>query len=235
MRIGTAGWTIPQPHKPAEPGTHLHHYSRALNCVEINSSFYRPHRAATWQKWAEETPNDFRFAVKAPKTITHEAKLIDIEEPLKSFLDQVQNLKEKLGPVLFQLPPSLPFKHSLAQNFFTTLRAHSTHKIVLEPRHTSWFTEEAEALLIHHQIARAAADPPKGSPLAAHPGGDTRLTYYRLHGSPRIYYSNYAEDFLHTLATKLQKTKNTWVIFDNTALGHAYPNALTLRELLLPS
>lgn len=75
LRIGTAGWTMPT--KPVQPGSHLFHYSRTLNCAEINSTFYRPHRASTWGKWSAETPPDFRFSIKAPRSITHESKLTD--------------------------------------------------------------------------------------------------------------------------------------------------------------
>ena len=109
IRVGTAGWTVPSkpavPSKPTAPGSHLFHYSRMLPCAEINSSFYRSHRAATWARWAAETPDDFRFAVKAPKTITHERKLVDAEAMLSTFFAEVRGLGEKLGPVLFQLPP----------------------------------------------------------------------------------------------------------------------------------
>jgi uncharacterized protein YecE (DUF72 family) len=111
-RTGTAGWSLPI--KPKEPGSHLHHYSRTLRCVEINSTFYRPHRAATWARWATETPRDFRFSIKAPKAVTHEAKLRNTEPLLKAFFEQIVPICEKAGPILFQLPPSLAFDSSLA-------------------------------------------------------------------------------------------------------------------------
>lgn len=229
-RIGTAGWSVP-------PGTQrvasrLHHYALTLNCAEINSTFYRPHRPATWARWFNETPADFRFSVKAPKAITHEAKLAKSEPLLQAFLDQLAPIQPKLGPILFQLPPSFAFDPSLASDFLSAFRALHSGEAALEPRHITWFTPEADALLRLHSIARVAADPAKASSLAAHPAGDTSLIYYRLHGSPRMYYSSYDGAFLADLAGRIAPQPNTWIIFDNTAHGHAYPNALHLQQLL---
>jgi uncharacterized protein YecE (DUF72 family) len=238
-QIGTAGWTLPEPHAhhfptPGEAKlTHLQRYAQRLNGVEINSSFHRPHQRKTWDRWAAATPDDFRFAVKIPKTITHTAKLINTGALLQAFLEQATGLGEKLGPLLIQLPPSLAYLEGLAHEFLTTLRELYTGLIALEPRHATWFTQPADRLLRSFAIARVAADPPKGSPLAAAPGGWQALHYYRLHGSPRTYYSNYTQQQLNTLAQTLrQSTTPTWVIFDNTALGHATANALELQRLV---
>ena len=118
------------------------------------------------------------------------------------------------------------------ESFLGALRELYSREIVLEPRHESWFTRPADTLLRKHSIARVAADPPKGSRLAAEPGGNLDLVYYRLHGSPRTYYSNYEEDFLSMLAGRIRLQKNAWVIFDNTALSHAYANALSLQRMI---
>src|SRR6187402_2188686 len=230
-RIGTAGWSLPA--KPQEAGTHLYHYARTLSCAEINSTFYRPHRASTWAKWAAETPDHFRFSIKAPKTITHEAKLRNAETLLHDFFDQIKPVHHKQGPILFQLPPSLAFDAALADAFFITHRSLYKGETALEPRHASWFTAEADALLRQYAIARVAADPAKASPEAAIPGGDLALRYFRLHGSPRIYYSSYQPEFLARLAEKIKAHKNSWVIFDNTTLSHAYANAMELERSLV--
>jgi len=103
---------------------------------------------------------------------------------------------------------------------------------VLEPRHATWFTADVHDLLKSHMIARVAADPPKGSAEAGKPGGAMHFAYYRLHGSPRTYYSNYEDPFLSSLAESVKTLKNSWIIFDNTALSHAYPNALSFQKLL---
>ncbi len=231
--IGTAGWSVPRDKKEQE--SHLHRYSRIFTCVEINSSFYRPHRAATWARWSQETPPYFRFSIKAPKTITHEAKLHDTAHLLKAFFEQIKPMSEKTGPILFQLPPSLSFDLAVANDFFSLLRKLYKREVALEPRHATWFTPSVNMLLREKGITRVVADPPKGRHVASEPGGDTGLTYYRLHGAPKTYYSNYEEDFLAALASKIKVQNNVWVVFDNTALSHAYSNALRLQMLITGS
>ena len=242
IRIGTAAWTLPKQHAHHFPdeGSHLIRYTQRLNCVEINSSFHRPHMLKTWQRWAATTPPHFKFAVKIPKTITHQAKLINTGALLQTFLDQVNGLGEKLGPLLIQLPPKLAFDEGVAHEFLTTFRELHTSQAVLEPRHATWFTPAVDRLLRDFEISRVAADPPKGSTLAAKPGGWQPLRYFRLHGAPRTYYSEYSNAFLKDFAAQLKAdtpriTKETWIIFDNTALGHATANALDLRTFTTQS
>src|SRR4051812_20947787 len=105
--VGTSGWSIPRAAAAefAGEGTHLARYGRRLRGAEINSCFYRPHAAATYAKWAAATPDWFQFAVKLPKTITHELKLARARTPLERFLDETAGLGGKRGPVLVQLPP----------------------------------------------------------------------------------------------------------------------------------
>ena len=243
--LGTAGWTVPKQYLALFSVTagsarlsHLQRYASRLRCVEINSSFHRPHRRATWERWAATTPDDFRFAVKAPKTVTHAAKLVNTGGALLEFFDAVRGLGDKLGPVLVQLPPKLSFDEGVAHEFFTTLRELHSGMVVVEPRHPSWFAASVDRLLRGFAIARVAADPPKGSELAARPGGWPGLCYWRLHGAPRTYYSDYGEHWLQTFAEQLQlledgaENRETWVIFDNTALGHATANAVWLDDAL---
>jgi uncharacterized protein YecE (DUF72 family) len=236
IRIGTAGWSIPK-QSAAEfpaPGTHLERYARILSCAEINSSFYRSHRISTWEKWAQSVPESFRFSVKAPKTITHQAGLACTPEQLKIFLAEANTLADKLGVLLFQLPPKLAFHSAIAKAFLTLLRDLYTDPTVLEPRHPTWFTAEADDLLQTFHIARVAADPAP-IPEAATAAGWNKLVYYRLHGSPRMYYSDYTQDFLRSLAqtiTHQNQTADVWCIFDNTAAGAALGNALTLKNLV---
>jgi uncharacterized protein YecE (DUF72 family) len=157
-----------------------------------------------------------------PRAITHKARLDDPRDALMRFLSECGALGEKLGCILIQLPPSLAFAPGV---FFAELRALYRGPAALEPRHASWFTDEADRLLVAHRIARVAADPPIG-PFA--PGGWRGFEYWRLHGSPRIYYSDYGEENLRSLAGRVGR--DAWVIFDNTALGHAAENALTLAD-----
>src|SRR4029453_18601385 len=111
VRVGTAGWSIPRAAAVQfnSVGTHLQRYSLRLRCAEINSSFSRRHTASTYAKGRGSTPADFRFAVKVPRTITHELKLRDTREALVEFLAGTEGLAEKRGPLLVQLPPSLAF------------------------------------------------------------------------------------------------------------------------------
>ena len=234
--IGTAGWTLSGEYAADFPteGTHLTRYARLFCGVEINSSFYKPHRPATYARWAASVPEDFRFAVKVPKEITHRLKLVDTTAPLERFLAEVTALEAKLGPLLIQLPPSLAFDRQVAKAFFASLRARFIGSVVCEPRHPGWFGSEAELLLTDFHIARVAADPAP-VPEAAHPGGWPGLVYYRLHGSPRIYYSAYSVSALETLASSLHKSSQsapTWCIFDNTALGAATGDALSTTKRL---
>src|SRR3954470_11987598 len=115
IRIGTAAWSIPREHAAPFPvaGSHLERYAAVLNAVEINSSFYRPHRTATYERWAASVPEDFHFAVKIPKAITHERRLADVDDLLDRFLSEVSGLGPKLGPLLVQLPPSLSFQYGI--------------------------------------------------------------------------------------------------------------------------
>jgi uncharacterized protein YecE (DUF72 family) len=234
--IGTAGWSIPGIHAQhfAAEGTHLIRYAGKLNCAEINSCFYREHKPETYRKWAAAVPEGFRFAVKAPKTITHEGKLgVQSKEALNRFLEQTGALEEKRGPVLLQIPPKLVFDEVLAQSFFTMFRELYDGLAAFEPRHASWFSVEAETLLQKFNIARVAADPALVSD-AARPGGWPQLLYFRLHGSPRRYYSPYSQDYLLRLAAELRQRPAgaaAWCIFDNTASGAALANALELINI----
>jgi uncharacterized protein YecE (DUF72 family) len=235
IRIGCAGWNIPKHCAPLFPreGTQLQRYATRFDTVEIDSSFRQSHRLATYERWAHSVPNGFAFALKAPQEITHRQRLREASLPLDLFLAQARGLGHKLGPLLFQLPPSLGFERQPVAAFFAELRARLEGHIVCEPRHRGWFTDEAEQLMSEHRVSRAAADPAI-MPRAGVPGGWMGLAYHRLHGSPRMYYSAYGRDELEKLAGRLTayEAGPCWVIFDNTAAGAATANALALQELL---
>jgi uncharacterized protein YecE (DUF72 family) len=228
MYVGTAGWSIPRPmtQRFEGEGTHLQRYARLLRCAEINSSFHRPHAVSTYARWAASTPPGFRFAVKVPRTITHDQKLRRARLPLERFLAESAGLGEKRGPLLVQLPPSLAFDRRVASRFLELLRARFEGPVACEPRHETWLSAEAETLLVRHKVARVAADPAmSGGDL---PGGWNGLIYFRLHGSPRKYWSSYAPEYLGRLAGFLQAVSlpaDAWCVFDNTASGAALDNA----------
>lgn len=236
VRIGCAGWALSAAVAAQFPGqgSHLERYARVFDAVEINTSFYRPHQPKTYARWAASVPDTFRFAVKMPKTISHELRLRDTHDALVPFLQEVAQLGEKLGCLLLQLPPSLAFDESTARRFFSLLRRLTDARVACEPRHATWFTETAAETMTYAGIACVHADPPPVG--GSEPVGDTGTLYLRLHGSPEIYYSAYDEPFLDAVAERLihahRSHIDAWCIFDNTARGEAIPNALTLMEKL---
>ena len=234
--IGTAGWSIPRASAERCPGggSHLERYARAFRAAEINSSFHRPHAAATYARWARSTGRGFRFAVKLPRAITHDLKLRGVRPALTRFLDETNSLGSRRGPLLIQLPPSLGFDPRLVTTFCRTLRAAYRGVAVCEPRHPTWFTDAANAVLVRYAIARVAADPPPARG-ADRPGGWPGVVYYRLHGSPDKYWSSYDTPFLDRLADDIRAARKrapTWCIFDNTASGAALQNAWELLTRL---
>jgi uncharacterized protein YecE (DUF72 family) len=235
VAVGTAGWSIPkqEAERFRSEGSHLERYAKRFNAVEINSSFYRPHRPSTYERWAASVPEGFRFAVKVPKSITHERRLKGSGDLLDRFLSEAQGLGSKLGPLLIQLPPSLTFQPEVGGTFLQEFRGRFAGLLVIEPRHASWFAPEVASLLVELKIGRVAADP-EPVPGAGEPGGWNGLVYCRLHGSPRMYYSAYAMDQLDSLAQKLVGRANdgipVWCIFDNTAAFAATGDALATIE-----
>jgi uncharacterized protein YecE (DUF72 family) len=228
--IGCAGWSI---HKDAaaafpEEGSHLERYAQVFPAVEINSSFYRPHKPETYARWAASVPAGFRFSVKLPRAITHEARLRDADEQLDRFALETGELGDKLGCVLVQLPPRGVFDEAAARDFLPRLRGRFGCMLALEARHPTWFAEPATALLQEHGIIRVIADPPAGQPGPHVP--TTQAAYLRLHGAPKIYYSSYPRDFLLKVERRITELTaggaDVWCIFDNTAAFAAVPNAL---------
>jgi uncharacterized protein YecE (DUF72 family) len=228
--VGTAGWQLPAELKKGKSGSSgLEIYARYFNCVEINSTFYRNHKAATFAKWADAVPGNFRFSIKLSKVITHEKKLKSVSRELREFMGTVKFLKKKLGCILVQLPPSLQYDKTLAERFFTAFRKLYKGAIKLEARHASW--EHAGPVLKKFRIDGVFADP-----------GDIGLvsplncSYLRLHGTPKIYKSSYDLKSLRSYAAFLQSSQKkfagVWCIFDNTMYGFASHNALKLLDLL---
>jgi uncharacterized protein YecE (DUF72 family) len=231
--IGTAGWSLPTG-DAAQFGagsSALARYATRFGGVEINSSFHRPHHRATWERWAASVPASFRFAVKLPKTISHERKLADCDGLVARFLDEAGGLGEKLAILLLQLPPKLAFEPLVAEPFLAALVAATPARLVCEPRHPSWFEPAPDALLKELGVASVAADPAV-VPAAAVPGGWRGLAYWRLHGSPRVYRSSYDDGRLDLYASLLREERRAsrpaWCMFDNTAGSAAMGDALGL-------
>lgn len=226
--VATAAWSIPKSVVDRFPrqGSVLERYAAVFKGVEINSTFYRRHRPDTFARWAGSVPNDFRFAAKIPKAITHGRRMEAIEDEFADFLADISPLGGKLGPLLCQLPPNLAFDRMIAKRALASMRERHVGEIVLEPRHPTWASEDARAILENLSIERVLADPPviwDASDFISPP------RYIRLHGKPKIYYSAYTTDEIrdfHDLAAP-----EGWCVFDNTALGSATENALAMLAL----
>ncbi len=216
-----------------DEGSHLERYARRFNAVEINTSFSRDHRHETYARWSASVPEDFRFAVKIPKTITHEAGLRRCGPALRSFCMNVKGLGEKLAVLLVQLPPSLEFEPRIARDFFARLCGESGTRIVCEPRHATWFGPTVGRTFERWHIGRVAADPVPAEGGGV-PAGDIDLVYFRLHGSPRRYYSAYGTADLSSMAARMKAYgaagRSVWCIFDNTAEFAAWDNAVELQK-----
>lgn len=241
--IGTAGWSVSLALAPrAYPGqSGLPRYAEYFNAVEINSTFYRLPRAQTIERWRDGTPPGFRFTVKMPRSITHEARLTGVEAELRELCDRVARLERKLGALLIQLPASFEFDARLVERFLSSVAECTAAPLVFEPRHLSWFSDEATRLLVERDVARAAADP-ACCPAAALPLPASRVVYFRWHGSPRMYFSAYLPEALAELGASVLAARQSggvrrdvYCFLDNTGLGAAAVNALSLKAELLRS
>lgn len=236
--IGTAGWGLRrewQHHFPGD-GQHLERYARVLPATEVNTTFRKLPMHSTLERWRGSVPPGFRFAVKAPRAVTHDRCLVAVEELLDELVAAVAHLEDRLGPLLFQLPPFLAFDRPCAEAFFRALRERFAGAVALEPRHPTWFEPAVEALLRENRVARVAADPPRAEP-DGRPGGHTGFAYFRLHGSPTIYYSAYRgsglEGWERRIRAAAEMAREVWCVFDNTAEGEATADALALQEMLV--
>lgn len=232
MRTGTAGWNIPADFRSSFPGegSQLARYSQILNAVEINSTFYKYHQPKTFERWASETPEDFKFSVKLHQDFTHNCDLKPKAKQLKEFFTSVHHLGPKFSVLLLQFPGKMLFHEKCMERFYELIRKNFDGYIVIEPRNETWLSTESKRLLKSYKISKVIADPercPSTTKAITTAGG---LVYYRLHGSPIIYRSSYSKGYLKRLKKELQGYKEAWCIFDNTTFGLATGNALDLMK-----
>jgi len=232
--IGTSGWIYDhwsEVFYPKDcPKTKwLEFYARHYGTVELNASFYRLPKPRTFENWRTRTPDTFLWTVKANRYITHIKRIKDVEEPLERFYSSVELLKEKLGPILFQLPPNLSFDEAVLSNFCQHLKG--DHLYTLEVRHPSWAQKRVVEILKDNNIALCISDTAGRYPYIEE---DTATFFYvRLHGSRKLYGSEYSEKELRTFARKIRDwSKDTYLYFDNDYRGYAIKNAKRLREIL---
>ncbi len=237
IRIGTSGWTYPHWKDIFYPLTcpksrWLEYYTKHFDTVELNATFYRLPKAKTFEGWNRRTPDLFLWAVKASKYITHTRRLTEPAEPLERFYSVASALREKLGPILFQLPPSLPFDEERFAGFCECLSP--SHRHALEVRHPSWINDRLFAILEAHNMAFCISDTAGRYPF--HEAVTADFIYIRLHGSKQLYASDYTETELQTWARKIRKWgRDTYLYFDNDFEGHAVKNAKRLKEILRSS
>ena len=236
IQVGCSGWHYKHWRGVYYPaGTpqadYLPHYLRDFKTVEINNSFYRLPPPETFAAWYQAVPADFLFAVKASRYITHLKKLKDPQESLFRFLENVAVLKEKLGPILFQLPPRWQCDPKRLATFLAALPPY--FRYTFEFRDHSWYHPEVYGLLQKHRAAFCIYDLEYHlSPLEV----TTDFVYIRLHGPVNIYDGSYSEEVLQEWANRCQtwqkSGKEVWVYFDNDMHGHAPHNARRLQELV---
>ncbi|WP_261512036.1 DUF72 domain-containing protein [Chryseobacterium paludis] len=207
-------------------------YSKEFNAVEINSTFYRKPTAKTLIKWFDETPEEFRFFIKIPKTISHEKRLLDCKEEISEFCQHIhENLKEKLSGFLYQFPPS--FKNTPENIELILKNIDSAFLNVIEFRHESWWRDEIFDILRPKNIIFSGVSFPGNLPEEVIINNN-EVMYYRLHGKPVLYKSEYSEEFLNNLAEKIQISQNkTFIFFNNTWGVSAIKNAMYLKKILL--
>jgi uncharacterized protein YecE (DUF72 family) len=235
IHIGTSGWIYDHWREVFYPkdcpkAKWLDFYTRHYGTVELNASFYRLPKPQTFENWRERTPDNFLWAVKANRYITHIKRLKDPEEPLERFFGSADALKEKLGPILFQLPPNLSFDETAFSHFCKQLKGDRLY--ALEVRHPSWAQEKrAIDILRDNNIAFCVSDSAGRYPYIEE---DTAtFIYIRLHGSKKLYASEYSEKELQTYAGKIRDwSKDTYLYFDNDYKGHAIKNAKRMKEIL---
>lgn len=242
LYIGTSGWIyshwdgIFYP-KGLAGKDKLKYFSKHLKTTEINYSFYHLPRPSSYEKWHSETPADFIFSVKASRFITHIKRLSGVKKTWKQFIENALNLKGKLGPILFQFPPSFkttPENIKKLENFLKCLTSNVKQGVryAFEFRHKSWCQEEIYKLLRKYNVAWVIADSPS-YPKTEEVTCD--FVYVRLHGSRILFSSRYTEKELKNLAQKIKKwlrqKLDVFVYFNNDFHGYAIENAKELLKL----
>jgi uncharacterized protein YecE (DUF72 family) len=244
--IGTSGWVyshwIGKFYPKNLPSVkRLEFFSRYFNTAEVNYSFYHLPRPSTYKKWYSQTPKGFVFAVKASKFITHVKRLKEVKEPWDQFLENAINLKEKLGPILFQLPPSFKADSEnikRLKDFLKLLKGYLSTtpyslRYAFEFRHKTWLDEKIYKLFQKYNISWVIADSsryPKAEVVTAD------FVYVRMHGPGALFASKYSNKELEDLAEKIKKwqkeKKDVYVYFNNDFYGYAVENAKFLKKIL---
>jgi len=234
--IGTSGWHYDHwqhrfyPEKLPKVKW-LEFYASHFTTVELNNSFYRLPSEAAFTTWYDSSPTNFTFAVKVSRFITHIKRLKNSEEAVDKFITRAKILEEKLGPLLYQLPPNMPRNDEVLESFLSSLPQGMKH--VIEFRHQSWLKEKVFEILHKYDIGLCVFDMPSFScPLVT----TADFVYIRFHGSTWLYFSCYSDeelaDWAKRLANLAANLKAVYIYFNNDAEAFAERNAITLRSCL---
>lgn len=240
--IGTSGWTYPHWRGLFYPpelksSAYLEYYSQQFRTTELNYSFYHAPRPETYRKWAQQTPDDFVFAVKVHRSITHLERLRCVDAAWKSFLESASVLGPKLGPFLLQFPPSFRSDRSLLAEFLERscgFGHERSLRLAFEFRHASWFDAGVEAMLRRFGAALVVAHSSRypQAPMVA----TAEFVYLRFHGPGALFASSYSEDDLRVWADRIRQWLaeglDVYAYFNNDAGGCAIANAKTLNALV---
>ncbi|HWB28666.1 MAG TPA: DUF72 domain-containing protein [Chitinophagaceae bacterium] len=238
--IGTSGWSYKDWkglfYPPELKSTEwLTFFSNTFKITEINSSFYHLPLKKTVTGWVNKVPADFKFCPKISRYLTHIKRLKDAEEPLERFFSVFSPMKDKMGPVLVQLPPSLKFDSGLAQEFYKILHSkYNDYSFALEARHESWLQKDSLKLMGDYDIAFVVAQSGKGFPYAE--VVTAKNIYVRFHGPKELYASSYSDSMLADFAGRFKKWHKAghiiWAFFNNDYYGYAINNGLKLINML---
>lgn len=238
--IGTSGWNYRDWKEILYPrglrqSDWLHHFAREFDTVEINNTFYRIPQPEMVQRWSEQTPRRFRFAVKLWRGITQFKKLADCREQLESFFQAVGFPTSQRGPLLVQLPPSQGCDVDKLNAFLDDVReitAPARWKVAVEFRNDSWLCDTVYQLLDRHRAAVCLHDMPRRAPVEE--PNDASFVYVRRHGATGKYRGCYAEKHIAADANRvrrwLREGRTVFVYYNNDVEGHAVENARQLQE-----
>jgi len=239
--IGTSGWNYKHwkgnfyP-EDVKQRVWLEYYTKKFNSVELNVTFYRLPEDKTFENWVKRTPEDFKFIVKASRYITHIKRLSSPEDTMPKLLDKIYLLKEKLGLVLFQTPPSLKKDEQLLENFLIYINKQDRCNIkpVFEFRHKSWIDEKIFGVLKENKAAFCFSD---YGDMDVELPSTADYVYIRRHGTKSLGQGNYSGKALKSEAEKikiwLDEGKEIYAFFNNDIGGYAPRNAIKLREFIL--
>lgn len=232
--IGTSGWSYPgwrELFYPEELPSNdwLSYYAGHFSTVEINMTFYRFPRPETLKGWLEKTPPHFTFTLKANRQITHLKKIKNVQNEVRYFYILANSLKDKLGCLLFQLPPSIHLDLPLLEDFLATLSPE--FKNVIEFRHESWYEEKVYEIL---RTQKAIFCTVSSAQVPSTPIVTAETAYFRFHGLTGGYRHNYSDDDLKEWAERIKKLspKECFIYFNNDYQAHAVENAKTLEKML---